>query len=103
MHVNGVNITNMGIFFGDVIYGLRYLDLSGDDYVTVYERAPDVGFPLDKPTIRKILMDEQLRGGSDDRIYQIYTYYITTHTNDSITKKDYMWRTIDRSFLQAQR
>jgi hypothetical protein len=94
----------MGIFFGGVIYGLRYSDLSGDDYVTVYERPIDIGFPVDKATIRKILMDaERDPPASDninDRIFEVYTYYITTHTNDSVERKSYMWRQISLAELK---
>jgi hypothetical protein len=89
----------MGIFFGEQIYGIRYSDLSGDDYVTVYERAPDLGFAIDKGSIRKILLDESRRPTNVDRMFEVYTYYITTHSDDSITKKSYMWRQVSREQL----
>jgi hypothetical protein len=94
----------MGIFFGGVIYGLRYSDLSGDDYLPVYERPIDIGFPVDKATIRKILMDAErcppASGKSTDRIFEVYTYYITTYENDSVERKSYMWRQISLTELK---
>lgn len=86
----------MGIFFGEVIYGLRYLDLNAetDEFDIKYERAADIGFPVDKATIRKILMDSERLPTKTERIYQIYTYYITTHSDSSVTAKSYMWRNV---------
>ena len=86
----------MGIFFGEVMYGLRYLDLNEEmnEYTITYERKPDISFPIDKATIRKILMDSDRNPTNTERIYQIYTYYITTHTDNSITEKTYMWRDV---------
>jgi hypothetical protein len=89
----------MGIFFGEQIYGIRYSDMSGDDYVTVYERKPDLGFAVDKSSIRKILLDESRRPACENRVFEIYTFYITTHSDDSITKKSYIWRTVSRQQL----
>jgi hypothetical protein len=89
----------MGIFFGEQIYGIRYSDLSGDDYVTVYERAPDIGFPIDKASIRKILLDESRMPCSTERVFYIYTYYITTYSDDSMTQNNYMWRNVTREQL----
>jgi hypothetical protein len=84
----------MGIFFGGTIYGIRYDDLSGDDYVTVYERKPDVGMAIDKATIRKVLLDEARNPCKTKRQFYIYTYYVTTYSDDSVTAKNHMWRPV---------
>ena len=84
----------MGIFFGGTIYGIRYCDLSGDEYITVYESKADIGMAIDKATIRKILLDESRNPCVTERQFYVYTYYVTTYSDDSVTEKNYMWRPV---------
>jgi len=90
----------MGIFFGGTIYGIRYSDLSGDDYITIYERNADVGMAIDKATIRKILLDESRNLCKTQRQFYIYTYYVTTHSDDCVTDKNYIWRPVTLNELK---
>jgi len=84
----------MGIFFGDDIYGIRYCDLSGDEYITIYECKANIDMVVDKGTIRGIFVDESRNPSATKRQFYIYTYYVTTYSDDCITTKNYMWRPV---------
>ncbi len=85
----------MGIFYGGVIYGIRITDCSSG--AILYETAVDIGAQLDKPTIRKILLDDSRR--KCDRTYSIYTYFTSTHYDSSVASKGHMWRPATRAEL----
>jgi hypothetical protein len=82
-------VGEMGIFHGGVIYGIRIYCCEK----LLYQTNIDVGMALDKPTIRKVLMEDGRNcANSCDNTYEIYTFYVTTDQQDCVARKGYVWR-----------
>ncbi len=91
-------VGEMGIFHGGVIYGIRIHCREK----LLYQTNTDIGMALDKPTIRKILMEDGRDcGHNSDHKYEIYTFYVETDQQNCVAKKGYVWRPSCRADLVA--
>jgi hypothetical protein len=92
----------MTIFYGGRIYGLKYSDKNKktNSYEITYERKPDISIPIDKLTIKKILMDAS-KIESNNRLFEVYVFYLQTNTTDTINKKGHIWKQIDIKELES--